>query len=101
MPWRSRSVSIAGLAAICVTVVVLSCRPVPSLLEDLPETIESANAEFDRRVRERFPIGSSEIMLINELARRGWAVTTGPNSRHASFRGTVGLFVQQVGVVSW
>ncbi len=41
--------------------------PGPRLGRDLPANFADANRAFDERVRARFPVGSSELLLRDEL----------------------------------
>jgi hypothetical protein len=44
----------------------------PPMAKGLPSNVEKADAEFNRRVQNRFAIGSSEVKLFSELNRQGF-----------------------------
>src|SRR5690348_13690596 len=45
----------------------------PTLAQNLSTNIQEADAEFDRRVRERFASGASEAEIVAELSSQGFA----------------------------
>lgn len=47
-------------------------RQLPEIAATLPGDESEYNHELDARVRERFPLGSSDAKLIAELARQGF-----------------------------
>ena len=61
------------LAVAAVGEIWLSSRPsAPPLASNLPNNLIDADREFDRRIHERFPIGSSAADLIRELRQQGF-----------------------------
>jgi hypothetical protein len=44
----------------------------PPLVGDLPSNIQTASAEFNRRVQQRFPDGSDAKGIVEELRRQGF-----------------------------
>ena len=50
-----------------------SFRPLPETVATLPGDESEFSREFDDRVRERFPIGSSEDQLLTFLANEGFS----------------------------
>jgi hypothetical protein len=69
----------APLVRRIVAAAVLCCAagcsdsPVP-LTTTLDGSREARTAEFDRRIGERFPVGSPEAVLLAELGRQGFSV---------------------------
>jgi len=47
-------------------------KPFPSLAAGLPRKVDEAEREFDRRVRDKFPVGSSEAAIKAALRQEGW-----------------------------
>ena len=47
---------------------------IPKLARDLPRDYASGEREFDRRVKQLFPIGSSEAGLIKHLRSNGFSI---------------------------
>jgi hypothetical protein len=47
-------------------------RPASSLTENLPARWDDATREFDRRLKARFPLGSSAAAMAQELQRQGF-----------------------------
>jgi hypothetical protein len=61
------------LAVAAVGEIWLSNRPsTPPLASNLPNNLADADREFDRRIHEHFPIGSSAADLIRELRQQGF-----------------------------
>jgi hypothetical protein len=52
----------------------LADEPLPPLARDLPRDFDAGDAEFTRRVKALFPLGSSEQFLKLELEREGFHV---------------------------
>ena len=48
---------------------------IPTLGRDLPENIEAANAEFERRVLAQYPLPFPQGELISELDAQGFAIS--------------------------
>jgi hypothetical protein len=46
--------------------------PLPALVAGLSGNIQAADLEFRKRIRERFPVGSSEIELFQALEQAGF-----------------------------
>ena len=49
---------------------------------NLPRGSHEADAEFNKRLREKFPPGSYELLLINDLVRQGFGLTTNQFPSH-------------------
>ena len=79
-----------------------SFRPLPEIVATLPGDESEFSREFDDRVRERFPIGSSEDKLLAFLANENffpdWRRRDNPNS---SFFVQSGLICQKIVRVFW
>ena len=79
-----------------------SFRPFPEIVATLPGDESEFSREFDGRIRERFPIGSSEDKLLTLLANEGffpdWRSRDNPN---ASFFVQSGLICQRIARVFW
>ena len=52
--------------------LLAACKPVPEIGRNLPSNYAQANAVFDKRVRTRFPVGTDETRLSEELNRQGF-----------------------------
>jgi hypothetical protein len=74
-----------------------SFRPLPEIVATLPGDESEFSREFDDRVRERFPIGSSEDKLLTFLTNEGffpdWRSRDNPN---ASFFVQSGVICQKI-----
>jgi len=79
-----------------------SFRVLPEIVATLPGDESEFSREFDGRLRERFPIGSSEDKLAAFLANEGffpdWRRRDAPN---ASFFVQSGLICQKIVRVLW
>ena len=79
-----------------------SFRPFPEIVATLPGDEFEFSREFDGRIRERFPIGSSEDKLLAFLANENffpdWRRRDNPNS---SFFVQSGLICQKIVRVLW
>ena len=79
-----------------------SFRPLPEIVATLPGDESKFSHEFDERIRERFPIGSSEDKLLTFLTNEGffpdWRSRDNPN---ASFFVQSGLICQKIIRVLW
>jgi hypothetical protein len=77
-------------------------HPLPEIAAALPGDESEFSREFDGRIRERFPIGSSEDKLIDFLTNEGflpdWRRRENPN---ASLSVQDGLICQKIVRVVW
>ncbi|WP_308813960.1 hypothetical protein [Sphingomonas sp. GV3] len=64
-------IAVEFIAALCWK----SARPSSSLTTDLPSAWSDASSQFDKRVKTRFPIGSSARNLTDELGAEGFKPT--------------------------
>ena len=73
------------LLAILIVPVLVACGTAPpKLAKGLPGSNGSPYPEWDQRVRERFPVGSDERVLLTELRREHF--TFDPTTAgHASY----------------
>jgi hypothetical protein len=69
---RSRGIS----APLVLTVLLLSaCADSPPKIgRDLPSTYPGVSAAFDKRVKEEFPVGSDESLMLNKLRKGGFRI---------------------------
>ena len=79
-----------------------SFRPFPEIVATLPGNESDFSREIDGRIRERFPIASSEDKLVDFLGSEGffpdWRRRENPN---ASFFVQSGLICQKIVRVFW
>jgi hypothetical protein len=67
------SLTAAMLAILLVLIIAATGRP--TLTDGLPARWDAASREFNRRVVERFPLGSSAAEMRQELHRQGFVPT--------------------------
>ena len=89
----------------------LYAHPLPAIAAGLPRFVHDAEKEFDRRIKERFPIGSSEKDLVIELNRQGfpapiqcYSVARKPgdeNCRYTTFSRASAIFIEEAVRVVW
>jgi hypothetical protein len=74
------------MIALCAVAGCVSAgsEPAPKLGKNLPSSIAEARPAFDRQVKTRFPIGSEERVLLNELRIEGFTIIS-TNPAIASF----------------
>jgi hypothetical protein len=66
------------LAVFCAFVVSACSNDAPPLGRGLPRSF-SPTSDFDRRIKERFPVGSEESKLLTELHGERFAITQTPD----------------------
>ena len=103
MRWALWSTSALLLATVSFAAGRFSSfRPLPEIVATLPGDESDFSREFDGRIRERFPIGSSEDKLLAFLANENffpdWRRRDNPNS---SFFVQSGLICQKIARVFW
>ena len=65
------------IAPCALAACIAGCsEPAPKIGRDLPSLIADAKPAFDRQVKNRFPIGSEERLLLNELRIEGFTITS-------------------------
>ena len=103
MRWALWSTSALLLATVSFAAGRFSSfRPLPEIVATLPGDESDFSREFDGRVRERFPIGSSEdkllVFLTNENFFPDWRRRDNANS---SLFVQSGLICQKIARVFW
>lgn len=76
--------------------------PIPPLARDLPKTFGEGEPVFDERVKRRFPLGSSEREMVDQLRRQGFAVDR--VAYEDGWRGATikrGIIIQTLWSVRW
>jgi hypothetical protein len=68
---RPAGISAKWLATLGLLPSLAGCVE-PPLVHDLPGNIPTASAEYDHRVRQRFPDGSEARGIVEELRRQGF-----------------------------
>lgn len=82
--WAVPVVLLAPLAHCGIVLSESLYARLPELAADLPRNYPADMTEFDRRVRERFPIGTPEATLRRTLERQGfrpWDPAYGTNGQ--------------------
>ncbi|WP_263588941.1 hypothetical protein [Sphingopyxis sp. GC21] len=73
-------------ASIVITCVIASgMERIPEITRDLPATYAEGGPIFDARLKARFPLGTAENAIIEELERQGFSIKEGPHGRFATF----------------
>src|SRR5215470_14150116 len=72
----------------------------PRIARGLPENYAQARPAFDQRVKERFPIGSTEAALVAELRRERFQIRETTQPRSAT-RDVGQLVCRRTYVVDW
>jgi hypothetical protein len=98
--WPVAALLLAGLAFVAGRGA--GFRPLPEIVATLPNDESAFSQEFDDRLRQRFPIGSSEDKLLVFLASENfvpdWRRRDDPN---ASFFVQNGFICQKAARVFW
>jgi hypothetical protein len=94
------------IAALVLSVSVAACvTPPPPIGRDLPPLVADARVAFDQRVKTRFPVGSSERALQDELAREHFNVsaetTTPARWQYVARRDSAQLMCDTHWLISW
>jgi len=76
-----RHITLAALTGLCASACADSPPPIG---RGLPAAFADARPVFDKRVKERFPIGSEEEKLLAELHREAFTIAEAgnPSSRY-------------------
>lgn len=70
------------LIAILVVILSACANKVPELGRELPRSWSDQTPYFDDRIKHRFPIGSDQAALVNELRREGFTIRQTIESEH-------------------
>jgi hypothetical protein len=95
--------------------IVAACEenpPLPQLAQGLPADSDSAESQFDARVKNRFPVGSSAQSMRRELGLQGFHELSGSDALNstadtasgagvAEYRRSQGSFCTEVRKVHW
>lgn len=65
--------------------VVTGAAEIPEIARDLPTTYAEGEQVFDARLKARFPVGTAESVVIQELKGQGFTINEGSNGRFATF----------------
>ncbi len=63
-------------ALIALACLVAACAAAPPLARGLPKDPTAASQAFNSRLDQRFPVGSSDAALIQELQSEGFDIAT-------------------------
>ena len=75
------------LVPFLLMLILVGCSDrTPSMAEGLPKTFAPNSPEFDMRVKERFPVGSNESLLIEELQNEQFKISFNGSVRSATFK---------------
>lgn len=72
---------------------------IPKICRNLPSNYEEGKAEYNRRLREHFPVGTDEIEFYKEQTRLGFELKTAEDHRWASIRH--GIVFRHIWYVHW
>lgn len=93
--------------SLAFALALAGCANAPPMGKSLPRNFPEANVTFNRRVTERFPVGSSEGVLKRELNRENFTIgpVHSPGALGAQFRanreGKMGLLCDLDWDVYW
>lgn len=76
-------------------------RPLPTLVDGLSPTATTARQEFAQRIRERFPLGSADRVLMLDLWAQGFEHPGGSDGRHWASLERRGAPCNRAWTVSW
>jgi hypothetical protein len=97
--------ALKGIATILLSVALTACvaKP-PPIGKDLPSNFAAARPVFDQRIKQRFPVGSSERELLGELARESFKINPSAHAadspRSASYESS-SMVCKLLWVVDW
>ncbi len=92
--WSAWAAAVLTTAAMAFSARV----PLPEIAQGLSRSRDEAGAEFDRRVRNAYPIGSSERVMMEALSKEGFSLTTQGGFPSARFERS-GLFCRTLWIV--
>jgi hypothetical protein len=106
--WSIRlGAAVLGAAISVVSnLIYIAVRPTPqvALTANLSGAWDTVSAEFDRRIKSRFPVGSAEAEMGNELRREGFSRedwTSSVSSEHEAVRREDNWVCRQAAHVYW
>lgn len=106
--WASRlaGVLIVAMTASCATAYWMAAKPPPptSLTVNLSGSRRDVSSEFDRRVKARFPIGSTVSEMGASLHRQGFSRQDWSSSverEHVAIRREDNFVCKQIAYVYW
>ena len=75
------------IAAVLTTAcgVAIGAAEIPEIARDLPATYAEGEQVFDARLKVRFPVGTTEGAIVEELKRQGFSINEGPQGQFATF----------------
>lgn len=77
-------------------------NPFPLLAAGLPNNVREAENEFSQRVKERFPLGSSEAALRAALMQEGWGEALTHNGQYyVKFTRSASPIIRQSATIVW
>lgn len=92
------SLLVASIVTACD--IVSGPGQIPEIARDLPATYVEGEQVFDARLKARFPVGTAESAIIEELERQGFSINEGPHGGFATFI-EKRLIVSNVWNVGW
>lgn len=90
------------LATAFVTACGVPCgtEQIPEIAQGLPPSYAEGEQVFNARLVARFPVGTAEVALVEELKRQGFSIKDGSSGRFATFI-EKNLIVSNVWNVGW
>ena len=73
---------------------------IPEIAQGLPPNYAEGEQVFNARLEDRFPVGTAEGALVEELKRQGFSIKDGSSGRFATFI-EKNLIVSNVWNVGW
>lgn len=77
--------SLLAVAFMTACGVASEAEKIPEIARGLPATYAEGEKIFDARLKARFPVGTSETDIVEELKRQGFSISEGPRGRFATF----------------
>ena len=100
LAWAAATLILMGLS-FGAGRMMLSARIMPEIVATLPNDESQFSREFDARVRERFPIGSSQDKLIGYLVGADFVPDWPQDGGNASLFIFNGLICDRIARVRW
>ncbi len=73
----------------------------PTLAAGLPESVDEAKKTFEQRVVDKFPLGSSELQMADELLNEGFEIKVRDDQTHIAAFEEAKAPCKQHWVISW